>query len=368
MAIKKRHKTKYLGVFYIDTTSPATGDPDKTYYIRYKRDGKTVEEKAGSASLHAMTPAKANNLRAARMKGIEPSNTERRRKAREARNKPTIDFLWDTYVTARPDLKGIVTDRNRYENHIQEPFGEKTVDKITQLDVDRLRLSLSKTKSPQTVKHVLALLKRIINHGAQKGLCSPLPFKITMPKVSNEKTEFLTDEQITGLMKALDEDTNVMHSNIVRLILLTGMRRGEVFSLKWEDIDLQRGFLRLHETKGGKPQTIPLSSKARALLESIPRTKSPYVFPNTKGGRKTVMNHRFIRRIKKKAGIPPEVRPLHSLRHTFASLLASSGKADLLVIQRLLTHRDPRMTNRYSHLRDQALRDASDLIGDLMSG
>jgi site-specific recombinase XerD len=67
----------------------------------------------------------------------------------------------------------------------------------------------------------------------------------------------------------------------------------------------------------------------------------------------------------KAAGIPQDFRPLHGLRHHFASALASSGKVDMYVLQKLLTHKSPIITQRYTHLRDQALRQASDLAGEL---
>ena len=75
---------------------------------------------------------------------------------------------------------------------------------------------------------------------------------------------------------------------------------------------------------------------------------------------------RPIDRIRKAAGLPVGFRPLHGLRHTFASMLASSGDVDLYTLQKLLTHKTGAMTQRYAHLRDDTLRRASDLAGDLV--
>ena len=74
-----------------------------------------------------------------------------------------------------------------------------------------------------------------------------------------------------------------------------------------------------------------------------------------------------MNRIKKAAGLPKDFRPLHGLRHTYASMLASSGQVDLYTLQKLLTHKSAAMTQRYAHLRDDALRRASDLAGDLIN-
>ena len=83
-------------------------------------------------------------------------------------------------------------------------------------------------------------------------------------------------------------------------------------------------------------------------------------------GEQTGLYH-AISEIKKKAELPSDFRPLHGLRHHFASMLASSGKVDMYVLQKLLTHKSPTMTQRYAHLRDESLRKASDLAGELAS-
>ena len=70
-----------------------------------------------------------------------------------------------------------------------------------------------------------------------------------------------------------------------------------------------------------------------------------------------------MNKIKKAAGLPKDFRPLHGLRHFFASMLASSGEVDMYVLQKLLTHKSPQMTQRYAHLRDEALKKAAGLAG-----
>jgi integrase len=151
----------------------------------------------------------------------------------------------------------------------------------------------------------------------------------------------------------------------MRLVLATGARRGEIFKLQWSDVDFERGFIHIRQPKSGVDQKIPLNQTAREVLENHPRTESPFVFPG-RGGRQRTRYPKGIDRIRERAGLPPDFRPLHGLRHFFASQLASSGEVDMYVLQRLLTHRSPQMTQRYSHLRDEALRRASDLAGDLL--
>jgi integrase len=149
------------------------------------------------------------------------------------------------------------------------------------------------------------------------------------------------------------------------MALFTGMRRGELFRLEWSDLDFERSFIRLRDPKSGKEQTIPMNAEARKLLEGHERTGSPFVFPG-RSGQKRVDIHKTVNRIKDAAGLPRNFRALHGLRHVYASMLASSGKVDMYTLQKLLTHKSPQMTQRYAHLRDEALRSASELAGTII--
>jgi integrase len=354
-----RAKTNYPGVYYI-MGKALDNRPEKIFYISYYRDGRRVEEKAGRQYRDAMTAARANQIRTRRIEGAM-SNQERR----EATQKQawTIDRLWQEYSASRT-LND--TDKSRYHKHLALPLGKKEPAALAPLDVDRVRLNLSKTHSPQTVKHALVLLNRIINYGVKKGLCPGLSFKIEMPRVDNLKTEDLNPEQLAALLGAIDQDYDPQVTNLMRLALCTGMRRGELFKLRWEDIDFDRGFITIRDPKGGKSQTIPLNQAARRVLEDHPRDDdTPFVFPG-RGGKQRTNIKRAANRIKAAAGLPADFRPLHGLRHVYASMLASSGQVDLYTLQKLLTHKSPAMTQRYAHLRDETLRRASDLAGDLI--
>jgi integrase len=354
----KRHKTNYPGVFYRQVARIGGSGLERVYYIIFKKDGKVFEEKVGRQFSNDMTPARAARIRAERIEGKRQSRKEIREAAADI--KWTIDRLWQEYNA------GWRTDGGRYANHLKASFGEKEPHNISQLDIHRLRITLSKTLKPQTVKHVLILLQRIINYGVKNGLCTGLGFKIEMPKVNNLRTEDLNPEQLANLIEATNNEHDYQAANFMRMALFTGMRRGELLKLQWDDIDLDRGFIHIrHNPKGGKDQTIPLNDGAREILANHPQFDSPFVFPGRGGKKRTSPPHR-INAIRKKAGLPPDFRPLHGLRHTYASMLASSGEVDLYVLQRLLTHKSAAMTQRYAHLRDEALRRASDLAGNLI--
>ncbi len=366
----KRKKTPYPGIFFREARRIGGKGTEKVYYIVFKKNGKVHEEKVGRQFSDDMSPARAARIRSERIEGKRLSRKELRVKKESEQkinqSRWTVERLWIEYKTQRLNNKSFKVDEGRYNKYLKEKFGRKEPKDIIHLDIDRLRINLLKKKSPQTVKHVLALLKRIVKFGVKKGLCKDIAFSIEMPRVDNKKTEDLTPEQLEALLKATEESPNIQAGNMMRLALFTGMRRGEMFRLRWDDIDFQRGFIHLRKPKGGTDQKIPLNKSARDLLESHPRTGSPYVFPGRGGRQRTDIKHQ-VNRIKETAGLPKDFRALHGLRHVYASMLASSGQVDMYTLQRLLTHKSPLMTQRYAHLRDETLKRASDLAGDIIS-
>ena len=374
----KRHKTEYKGVYFREAERIGSKGTEKIFYIVFKKNGKVFEEKVGRQYADNMTAAKAARVRAERIEGRRKSRKEVREEGKAAKiaeaGKITLSRLWDKYKKNKPYSKSLGTDRTNFEKHLEPDFGNKEPHQIIRLDVDRLRVKLMKEYKPQTVKHVFALLKRLVNFGAARQLCQNLTFKLEPIKVDNLKTEDLRSEQLKNLLTAIDNSNDIQAANMMRLALYTGMRRGEMFKLKFSDIDFQRGFIDIKNPKGGKSQKIPLNEQARQVLENHPQTKiikdkkmtiSEYVFVRGDGLPFTDIQKR-VNKIKQAAGIPADFRALHGLRHTYASMLASSGKVDLYTLQKLLTHKSPVMTQRYAHLRDEALKNASTLAGQII--
>lgn len=361
MPARKRHATKYPGVYYVKGVS-VHGRVEKIYYIRYRKNGKAIDEPVGRQYQDDMTPAKAAGIRSRRVENDDLPNTVRRSIANK--KKWTLDALWEEYLSMKT-LKGRKSDVSRYEKYLRKPLGSVIPSEISQREIDLYRISLLKDKSPQTVKHIFTLLRRIVRFGVLKGHCLPPSFTIEMPSVDNEKTEDLTPQQLSALIEAIGQDSHPYAGIMMKFVLYTGMRRGELFRLKWADIDFERGFISIRSPKAGKDQRIPLNDSARALLASVVRTDSEYVFPGRDGQERQSIRAQ-VNRIKERAGLPKDFRPLHGLRHVFASMLASSGQVDMYTLQRLLTHADPKMTQRYAHLRDEALKRASDIAGSII--
>ena len=377
----KRFKTDYPGVYYIlGQRSDAPGE-EKIFYVAFRDgNGKLREEKAGRQFKDRMTPRKASDFRSERITGKRKSRREERREFIKNRasdtTRPTISRLWELY---HPTLKkSLRTDKSNF-NHLSD-IHQKTPDEIQKSDITKIQREMSKDgKAPQTIKHVMVLLIRIINFGLElqeeennKPVpailgCVPLGFKIKHEKFNNEVTEFLSERQRNSLLDAIERDLeeDPWTGRAMLLALCTGMRRGELLRLQWRDIDFERGFIKLRETKSGKVHEIPINKAGKEIIEAIPRTRSRFVFPGNSGRQRSDFN-RGSRRIAKAAELPEDFRPFHGLRHHFASALASSGKVTLYTIQNLLTHSDPKMTQRYAKLMDDALKSASSLAGDFV--
>jgi len=387
--MQKRIKTKYPGVTYRLENKDGHPEAERIYYIRYRLGGrysKEIEEPIYPAPGQVITAKMASDIRADRMRGREPTNALKRAALLEAsaenpEGRITFACLWREYKNQRPDLKGLSTDESRFNKYLAK-FADLTPEELKTADLDGLKQRLNKDgKSPQTIKNIIELFRRLVNFGVRKGWCAqPEPARLVfeLPRINNIKTEDLRQEELERLMAVLDQEPNQKVANIMRLALYTGLRRGELFRLKWADIDWERGFINLtgdlkngHDVgpKSGRNQKIPLNDLAAEILRNIQKNMNdksgPYVFPGRKDQGQLTDIRRQARRIREKAGLPPEFRPLHGLRHTFASAMASSGEVDMYTLQKLLTHASPQMTERYAHLRDEALQRAGTVVGNL---
>jgi len=292
------------------------------------------------------------------------------------RKKPAIRLcdVWKRYLPwAKENKKTWRDDFYNYKNHIEPLFGKKQLDQISSFDIEKMILSLKKQKTTRgkpyamaTIKHQIVFLSRLYSIANHWGLYTgdnPCQ-KVKKPKLNNQVTEYLTDDELTRLQDTLKIWPDKMSSSFVKFALCTGLRRGEMFKLTWNDIDFDRNSVTLIDPKGKENQTLPLSEKAIDVLRNIPKNyDTPYIFYG-RNGKKRVDFKGPWQGIKKAAGLPDDFR-LHGLRHHFASALVSGG-VDLYIVQKLLTHKDASTTQRYAHLHNETLRNAVNLSDELL--
>lgn len=376
MAEAKNGKSeKYAGVYWRLVKRLDGLGTERMYYIIYRRGGrgsKKIEEPVGRAS-QGMTEALANRERAARIAGKQ-SNVEKREDIAKEKMVNDIPYnlnqLWEIYAQDHLENPSMKAQNCRYKKHVASILGNKIASDIETSDIIALRRSMeSKKLSAQSVKHGITLVRCIMRYAHKKGIfIMPQSLVFDTPKVDNQKTENMTAKQLRAYFQAIDEEPDQDAAALLRLALLTGMRKGALMALKWDDINFEQSIVRLRgdSAKNGKTVYLPLNRQAIEILGSITHN-GDFVFPGKDGGQRKEFR-RIARRVRDKAGLPASFRPLHGLRHCYASWLASSGQIDLYHLQKLLTHSSQQMTQRYAHLHDEALKRGADIAGDIFGG
>jgi len=279
----------------------------------------------------------------------------------------TLNEVWETYLPwAKENKKSWRNEEWSFKRHIQPRFGEKRLDSITPLDLEKMKAELNNAAfAKATIKHQLVLLRRLYNLAVKWNLyqgANPLD-KVSMPKLDNQKNEFMTQEESERLFKVLETWPCKDTVDFIKVALFTGLRRGELMKLEWKDVDFNRGLVTLRSPKGGKTTILPLSQTALDVLHGR-LNPTPFVFPGRDGLQRVDFRGPW-KRIRKAAQLPPDFR-FHGLRHHFASTLVSNG-VDLAIVKELLTHKDIATTQRYAHLRPDVLKEAALKSAELLS-
>jgi len=357
----KRQKTAYPGVFFkeVRRIGGKTAEKEKSYYIIFKVNGKNVEEHVGYQYRDNMTPSKAAKIRGQRIENRRKSRKDIR-KAQEA-ERWTFDKLWTHYLSQHP--KAAQSDISRFNTYLKGTIAAKRPVDLENSDLDPIH-ELLENKAPGTQYSVLQLVNRISTYGKKQNLCKPIQFFIELPKVDNEKTEMLSQEELKSLLDVLHTDGGPV-AKLMELALTTGMRKKSMLNLRWDSVNFEQNFITIVKPKGQPTTTIPMNQAARSLLETMDET-TEFVFQDLQkrsDGWILIRAHM----LKARAGLPDDFRPFHGLRHSFASLLVSEG-VELYQVSALLTHRSLQMTQRYAHLSDESKQAASNVLDTIING
>jgi integrase len=182
------------------------------------------------------------------------------------RKKPAIKLceVWKQYLPwAKQNKKTWRDDFYNYKKHIEPLFSDKQLDEITAFDVEKLISSMKEKKNVRgkpyamgTIRHQIILLSRLYSLANKWELFTgdnPCQ-KVKKPKLNNQITEFLKDDELKSLLETLDNWQNKMSSSFIKFALYTGLRHGELFKLTWEDIDFDRSIVTLRDPKGKQNQ------------------------------------------------------------------------------------------------------------------
>jgi integrase len=275
----------------------------------------------------------------------------------------------------------VYRDRGRVERHILPLIGKLPARDINGADVERLRRSIASGKTAADVltgnkrgraivrggegaaRRVVGLLGSIFSFAVREGIRRDNPVRNVRRGKDGKRQRFLSPAELAKLGEALrgaeTNGTNKKALAILRLLVFTGARMGEIIGLRWNEVDLERGMLALGDSKTGA-KVIMLSPPSAAVLSEIEKGHgSPFVFPSDDGDGFFQGTPKIWRKVRTAAGLT-DVR-IHDLRHSFASVGLAGGDA-LPVIGKLLGHADVKTTSRYAHLADDPLRAAATRI------
>lgn len=231
-------------------------------------------------------------------------------------------------------------------NHLLPRFGELDLSEITPFMIEQYKTEKVKELSPSSVNRHLNCMRSMYSRAIAWGRVKDNPVaKVKFLKEPNHRLRYLEVQEINALLQHCNE----LLQQVVIFAIQTGMRKNEIRYLRWQDIDFRNCTALLLDTKNGSQRNVSLNSTALQVLMRVRRTNSPYVFssPDEDSTKPYDFRTAFETALRK-AGIK-DFR-FHDLRHTFASQLAMSGGVDLYTIQKLLGHRDSKMTQRYAHL------------------
>ena len=306
-----------------------------------------------------------------------------------------MDVWYENYAKIKVRPSSHQTYKGYIENHIKPNIGDIPLEKLTTLDLQRLYKTLlargrvdrleSKWQprglSPKTVRNIHQILSSALKLAQEQRIILTNPAEgCALPKVEHREMKTLPVEQLQSFLREA-KDSGVFE--LYYLELATGLRRGELLGLKWEDIDLEHGDLRVRrqiaringkvveaplKTKNAY-RTLPLAEDTISILNEQKKKvgSSPWVFPSATGGPispDSVLH--MLHRVLKRAGLP-QVR-FHDLRHTFATLALQNG-VDIKTVSGMLGHFSAGFTlDTYAHVTTSAQKAAANTMGKLLSG
>ena len=375
-----------------DTEKPGFGlrvEPSghKSYIVRYRANGggrnaprrQMTIKSTGSNILSAQDARKiARGILADVEKGQDPAH-----ELHKKRQEMTIAALCGLYLEEGAEIKKpstLATDRGRIERHIKPLLGARLISEISSADIERFMKDVAKGKTAVDVKtkkrgraiveggkgtasRTVGLLGGIFTFAVKRKLLAINPVRGVKRYADNKGERFLSAKELAVLGEALRvfeaKGANKAALAIIRLFTFTGARKGEIASLKWSEVDLERSCLRLADSKTGA-KVISLGPPALEILSEMqPTGGSPFVFPPESGKNAFQGTEKVWRKVRKAANLN-DVR-LHDLRHSFASIGLLSGDS-LPLIGKLLGHADVKTTARYAHLADDPLKAAANRI------
>lgn len=382
----KKFSTQFPGVRYRVHKSRKYngGNLDRYFFIRYRIDGKLKEEGIGWAS-EGWNAKKASivlsDLKKAHLtgEGAQTLNEKRRleqerrdaetaeRKRKTKEELPFFIYFMERYL---PEAKANKTydswrrENNLFEFWIKPVIGQMPFKLIRPFHMERIKRNMADAgKADRSIQYALAVVRQVFNHAIKNEMFigdNPAT-KIGRPRVDNKRERFLTQNEADTLLDNLKIKSQQVH-DIALISLHCGLRADEIFKLTWGDINFNHGIITV-KGKGGKTRPAFMTDKVKTLLISLPLgNPNDFIFKdrnNKKIIRISNVYYRTIKELHFNDGIEDRRHKVcfHTLRHTYASWMVQNGES-LYTVKELMGHSTLAMTERYSHLAKDNLKNA----------
>lgn len=412
MAIKDSlHPTGRKGIFYKEHPTRKHGiKKDRQLILRYTIGGKTRAEALGWLSEGISLGDAENKIRDFRVnhkagtgptslveekeilhRRLEELEKQRLREEQalleeQKRNIRVADFFKTNYFPhAKAEKKPETweSEERLFRLWVKPVIGKLSFHEIVPFHLDKIKNNMRKGKrkdtcthskprplAPRTVLHGLALVRQIWNHARREGIVKgDWPGRdVKKPKFDNRRLRFLTQDEAEQLLAELIKKSQQLH-DISLISLHCGLRAKEIFKLQWGHVDFVKDTLLIIDPKNTKTRTAFMSPDVKKMLllrweYSLEySSSSDLIFRNTKGKRIDNVSSTFARVVNQlglnKGVIDNRMKAtFHTLRHTYASWMVEAG-VSLYTVKELLGHETLAMTVRYSHLGENALKEAS---------
>jgi integrase len=362
----------------------------RTWVVQYRNTaGRTRKLALGKVGV--LTPEEARqearDALAAASKGKDPSADRH-----VQRSDMTISELVERYLEEGPASKPAkkaaswASDASNLRRHVVPLIGRRQLSSLTSDDIQKFQRDVThgKTKAnektrargraivrggPAAATRATLVLSAMLQWATDRKFRFDNPGKGVKLNKPKKRERFLSAAELARLgeafSKAERQGFNRHSLAILRLLVLTGARRNEIASLKWDHVDFERRALRLPDSKTDA-KIVPLGAPALSVLNALPRHKgTPWVFPAARGKGHHVGMPRIWRKLRGMARLN-DVR-MHDLRHGFASIAVADGSS-LYLIGRVLGHTQAETTQRYAHLQLDPVRAVADRTSRKIAG
>lgn len=338
----------------------------KSFVLSYRDNNRKSIMVLGDAGLLKVDQArdKAKQFLVGLINGVNPLSQQRK-----VKQGTLIKDLCIAYIERHAsNKKSGKDDISRIDRFIMPAWGNQQIINIKRSDVVAIHTNLGNQGKYQA-NRVYSLLSKMFNLARVWGF---VPEEHINPcfgieKFKEEKRDrFVSQDEFPKLADAINQEHNQAVVSAIWLYLLTGVRKDELLTLKWVDVDFIRKEIKLTDTKNGKNHYVPLSNAAIDILNQIPHIEgNPFVIIGKNNGQHLVNIDKPWQRIRKMAGLE-DVR-LHDLRRTVGSWLAQSGNS-LHLIGNVLNHSNQSTTAIYARFGQDSVRDALEQHGQLLTG